>query len=69
MKTLFLVFLASMALLHGGEPQQAAIVRPTPKIRVSTGRGDFEATELWLLDKKTSREELILRGKDDLNGG
>ena len=42
-----------------------AFVRDTPGVLVSTGAGDVNATELWLVNIDTKKADLLIKGKDD----
>ena len=40
-----------------------AEVRPTPGRNVETGAGTAQATELWLIEGRSNKERLLLRGR------
>ncbi len=50
---------------HGREHELKPFVVPTPGKVISTGSGECEATELWILDATTGRKELLVAGRDD----
>lgn len=41
-----------------------AEVRPTPGRMVETGAGEAEATEMWLIEARTKKSRLLLRGRN-----
>lgn len=60
-----LVFFACAALSQAASDKPVISVRETPGMMVSTGLGDFQATELWLTATDKNTAELIVRGRED----
>jgi len=64
---LILVLFVVMALFlwpQSGAKLEAYVV-PTPNVMIDTGRGECQATELWVLNCETKQRELVLRGRYD----
>ena len=58
-------FVACAAIAHGSGPEWVISVRETPDAMVWTGSGQCQASELCLINPKTNRSELLVRGRED----